>query len=137
MKIVKIGAALLLPLLVGIAIIIWIGQNIKSDTSIEAFFTAWLIFMPVCSGFVCGRQYPQTPVRAGIICGAVLAVALMMALFCLLPVLRAPLFYLILSLIAMAITVFSTFWGAAAKRASMIWREHKQQQQSKNDDLGQ
>ena len=136
MKLVKIGAALLLPLLVGVFIIIFVGQNISADTSIEPFFTAWLIFMPVCSGFVCGRQYPQTPVRAGIICGAVLAVALVVALFCLLPVLRAPLFYLILSLIAMAIAVFSAFWGAAAKRASLIWRERKQPQPDKNDDLG-
>ena len=133
MKILKISTALL----AGIFIIIFVGQNITVDTSIEPFFTIWLIFLPVCSGFVCGSQYPQKPVRAGISCGVVLAVILVIFLWLLLPGLRSPLFYLILSLIALAIAVFSAFWGAAAKRARMILAQRREQEKADADDLQQ
>ena len=137
MKILKISTALLLPLLAGIFIIIFVGQNITVDTSIEPSLTIWLIFLPVCSGFVCGSQYPQKPVRAGIGCGVVLAVILVITLWLLLPGMRAPLFYLILSLIALAIAVFSAFWGAAAKRARMILAQRREQEKADADDLQQ
>lgn len=135
MKTLKISAAVLLPLIAGIFIIIFAGQNITADTSIEPFFTIWLIVLPVCGGFVCGTQYPQKPVRSGLICGVLLALALIITLWLLLPGLRSPWFYLILSAIALALAVFSAFWGAAAKRARAILRQRRKEEPADTDDL--
>ena len=73
--------------------------------------------------------------RSGLICGVLLALALIIILWLLLPGLRAPWFYLILSAIALALAVFSAFWGAVAKRARAILRQRRKEEPADSDDL--
>lgn len=124
MKKLKIAAAMILPLLIGLALLIMAGGRLRQAANIEPFFTLWLILLPAAAGWTAGWQYPRRPLLAGMLSGLILSLSLALLMLIFLPQLAWPLLLLFLAACAVAIAEAAAFAGAVWRRArSLLLRE--------------
>ncbi|NLF80343.1 MAG: hypothetical protein GX572_04030 [Clostridia bacterium] len=126
MKKLKIAAAMILPLLIGPALLILIGGSLRQAANIEPFFTLWLILLPAIAGWTAGWQYPRRPLFAGWLTGLLLSLGLALLMILFLPQLAWPLLLLFLAACAVAIAGAAAFAGAVGRRArALLLRERE------------
>lgn len=134
MKKLKIAAAFLLPLILGIMILITTGKHIRAEINIEPLFAFWLVFIAACTGFVAGTQYPAKPFQAGALSGLPLFLILVFFVIWLSPLFAAPFFLLVLGAVIVAITGSAAFFGAVVLRTRVILAQERQAEVSDNTD---
>lgn len=130
MKKLKIIAVFLVLFLLGIILIITFGENIRRETDIEVFFYLWLLLLPTAVGFVTGMLYPQQPLPKGARNGLVLASMLVLFLLWFSPLFAVPVFLLIITAGAVAISTISAFLGAVFHRARLILAQREKTETS-------
>jgi len=124
MKKLKIAAAMILPLLIGLALLLLVGGRLRQAVNIEPLFTMWLVLLPAAAGWAAGWQYPRRPLLAGWLAGLLLSLGLALLMLIFLPQLAWPLLLLFLAACAVAIAGAAAFAGAVWRRArSLLLRE--------------
>jgi|WetSurMetagenome_2_1015567.scaffolds.fasta_scaffold326510_2 hypothetical protein len=126
MKKIKIAAAMLLPLIGGLGLLLWLGGQPQQALNIEPLFTLWLLLLPATAGGVAGGQYHSHPLAAGLLSGLILSLSLSLLLVIFLPELAWPLLLLFLAACAVLVAGAAAFAAAIWQRARLLLARERQ-----------